>query len=109
MTHQSVHRTPLYKYSFCSVSNTLSSWCQYEALKFVSFPTQVCYICLNLSQSDGDIQFHNSSGSGQKRQGHSRHVNGQIGIASAVQKLRVCNRCANFSWNDCLFIGIRRG
>nr|CAG4636978.1 EOG090X05CU [Ceriodaphnia reticulata]SVE72907.1 EOG090X05CU [Ceriodaphnia reticulata] len=41
MTHQSVHRTPLYKYSFCSVSNTLSSWCQYEALKFVSFPTQV--------------------------------------------------------------------
>nr|SVE75725.1 EOG090X05CU [Daphnia hispanica] len=40
-THQNVHRTPLYKYSFCSVSNTLSSWCQYEALKFVSFPTQV--------------------------------------------------------------------
>nr|CAG4650943.1 EOG090X05CU [Simocephalus serrulatus]SVE94208.1 EOG090X05CU [Simocephalus serrulatus] len=38
---QNVHRTPLYKYSFCSVSNTLSSWCQYEALKFVSFPTQV--------------------------------------------------------------------
>ena len=36
-----IHRTPLYKYSFCSVSNTLSSWCQYEALKFVSFPTQV--------------------------------------------------------------------
>nr|CAG4634761.1 EOG090X05CU [Alona affinis] len=41
VTHQRVHRTPLYKYSFCSVSNTLSSWCQYEALKFVSFPTQV--------------------------------------------------------------------
>nr|CAH0103090.1 unnamed protein product [Daphnia galeata] len=41
LTHQNVHRTPLYKYSFCSVSNTLSSWCQYEALKFVSFPTQV--------------------------------------------------------------------
>ena len=43
LTHQNVHRTPLYKYSFCSVSNTLSSWCQYEALKFVSFPTQVIY------------------------------------------------------------------
>nr|SVE75095.1 EOG090X05CU [Daphnia dolichocephala] len=41
VSHQNVHRTPLYKYSFCSVSNTLSSWCQYEALKFISFPTQV--------------------------------------------------------------------
>ena len=35
------HTAPIYKYSFCSVSNILSSWCQYEALKFVSFPTQV--------------------------------------------------------------------
>lgn len=41
IVQQNVHRTPLYKYSYCSVSNTLSSWCQYEALKFVSFPTQV--------------------------------------------------------------------
>ncbi len=40
-TEQRLHRTPLYKYSYCSVSNTLSSWCQYEALKFISFPTQV--------------------------------------------------------------------
>lgn len=32
---------PFYKYSFCSLSNICSSWCQYEALKFVSFPTQV--------------------------------------------------------------------
>ena len=32
---------PFYKYSFCSLSNILSSWCQYEALKYVSFPTQV--------------------------------------------------------------------
>ena len=35
------HTAPIYKYSFCSMSNILSSWCQYEALKFVSFPTQV--------------------------------------------------------------------
>lgn len=35
------HRAPLFKYSFCSFSNIMSSWCQYEALKFVSFPTQV--------------------------------------------------------------------
>lgn len=34
-------KAPLYKYSYSSISNTLSSWCQYEALKFVSFPTQV--------------------------------------------------------------------
>lgn len=40
-THQPRHRAPLYKYSFCSFSNIMSSWCQYEALKFVSFPTQV--------------------------------------------------------------------
>lgn len=37
------HVPPLYSHSFISISNTISSWCQYEALKFVSFPTQtVC-------------------------------------------------------------------
>lgn len=35
------HSTPLYKYVFCSLSNIMSSWCQYEVLKYVSFPTQV--------------------------------------------------------------------
>lgn len=35
------HRSPLYKYSYASLSNILSAWFQYEALKFVSFPTQV--------------------------------------------------------------------
>lgn len=29
-----------YEYSFPAVSNMLSSWCQYEALKYVTFPTQ---------------------------------------------------------------------
>ena len=29
---------PLHQYIYCSLSNILSSWCQYEALKFVSFP-----------------------------------------------------------------------
>ncbi|XP_062589021.1 adenosine 3'-phospho 5'-phosphosulfate transporter 1-like [Saccostrea cucullata] len=38
---QPTHTTPFYKYSFSSFSNIMSSWCQYEALKFVSFPTQV--------------------------------------------------------------------
>jgi len=37
----SAHQPPLYKYSYCSFSNIISSWCQYEALKFVSFPVQV--------------------------------------------------------------------
>ncbi|KAL8610954.1 hypothetical protein ACOMHN_042570 [Nucella lapillus] len=39
--HQPKHSAPLYKYSFSSFSNIMSSWFQYEALKFVSFPTQV--------------------------------------------------------------------
>lgn len=38
---QSRHRAPLYKYSYASLSNIMSTWFQYEALKFVSFPTQV--------------------------------------------------------------------
>lgn len=32
---------PMYKYFYASFSNIMSSWCQYEALKFVSFPTQI--------------------------------------------------------------------
>lgn len=38
---QSRHKCPMFKYSFCSLSNIMSSWCQYEALKYVSFPHQV--------------------------------------------------------------------
>lgn len=41
MTTQPRHTAPLYRYSFASMSNIMSSWCQYEALKYVSFPTQV--------------------------------------------------------------------
>jgi adenosine 3'-phospho 5'-phosphosulfate transporter B2 len=33
--------TPLYEFAYPSVANMMSSWCQYEALKFVSFPTQM--------------------------------------------------------------------
>ncbi len=32
---------PFYKFGLPSMSNTISSWCQYEALKYVGFPTQV--------------------------------------------------------------------
>lgn len=38
---QPPHTAPLYKYSYSSFSNIMSCWFQYEALKFVSFPTQV--------------------------------------------------------------------
>lgn len=38
---QPKHGCALYKFSFASFSNIMSSWFQYEALKFVSFPTQV--------------------------------------------------------------------
>ena len=40
--------TPLVEFSFPSVANMLSSWCQYEALKYVSFPTQVLAKALKL-------------------------------------------------------------
>ncbi|CAH0547369.1 unnamed protein product [Brassicogethes aeneus] len=40
-TRQPRHKCPLYKYVFCSFSNIMSSWCQYEALKYVAFPHQV--------------------------------------------------------------------
>lgn len=32
---------PLYKFSISSIANIMSAWFQYEALKFVNFPTQV--------------------------------------------------------------------
>lgn len=35
------NQAPLFKYSYVSLSNIMSAWLQYEALKFVSFPTQV--------------------------------------------------------------------
>lgn len=35
------HPAPLFKFSYASFSNIMSAWCQYEALKFVNFPTQV--------------------------------------------------------------------
>ncbi|KIH65929.1 adenosine 3'-phospho 5'-phosphosulfate transporter 1 domain protein [Ancylostoma duodenale] len=37
---QPPHAQPLYVHSYTSISNTMSTWCQYEALKYVSFPTQ---------------------------------------------------------------------
>eukprot|EP00602_Paraphysomonas_sp_CaronLab_P010400 CAMPEP_0185025790 /NCGR_PEP_ID=MMETSP1103-20130426/9340_1 /TAXON_ID=36769 /ORGANISM="Paraphysomonas bandaiensis, Strain Caron Lab Isolate" /LENGTH=486 /DNA_ID=CAMNT_0027559141 /DNA_START=125 /DNA_END=1585 /DNA_ORIENTATION=- len=40
--------TPLYEFSFPSVANMLSSWCQYEALKYVTFPTQMLAKALKL-------------------------------------------------------------
>lgn len=38
---QDLGKAPFYKYGLTSLSNTLSSWCQLEALKYVSFPVQV--------------------------------------------------------------------
>jgi adenosine 3'-phospho 5'-phosphosulfate transporter B2 len=40
----SANSAPPYKYTICSVSNVISSWLQYEALKFVNFPLQVVMI-----------------------------------------------------------------
>ena len=38
---ESLKEAPLLQYAPSSLSNSISSWAQYEALKFVSFPTQV--------------------------------------------------------------------
>lgn len=35
--------TVLYEYSFPSISNMLSSWCQYEALRYISFPATTLF------------------------------------------------------------------
>uniref|UniRef100_A0A158PBU3 Adenosine 3'-phospho 5'-phosphosulfate transporter 1 n=1 Tax=Angiostrongylus cantonensis TaxID=6313 RepID=A0A158PBU3_ANGCA len=37
---QPPHVQPYFVHSYTSISNTMSTWCQYEALKYVSFPTQ---------------------------------------------------------------------
>jgi solute carrier family 35 (adenosine 3'-phospho 5'-phosphosulfate transporter), member B2 len=41
MKNQTRFRAPLFKFSYASFSNIMSAWLQYEALKFISFPTQV--------------------------------------------------------------------
>ena len=41
VTQQPPLRAPFYQYALTSLSNVLSSWCQLEALKYISFPTQV--------------------------------------------------------------------
>lgn len=40
-TRQPTHYAPVLQYALASLSNIFSSWCQYEALNFISFPTQV--------------------------------------------------------------------
>jgi len=40
---QPAPKAPFYQYSPCSVSNIVSSWAQYECLKYVSFPTQTLF------------------------------------------------------------------
>lgn len=41
--------TVIYEYSFPSISNMLSSWCQYEALRFVSFPAVTLFKSFKLA------------------------------------------------------------
>ena len=55
---QQKHGCPLYKFSFCSFSNIMSSWFQYEALKFVSFPTQVWKILIVLLSGSGSTTMY---------------------------------------------------
>lgn len=41
--------TVIYEYSFPSISNMLSSWCQYEALRYVSFPATTLFKAFKLA------------------------------------------------------------
>jgi hypothetical protein len=41
--------TVIYEFSFTSISNLLSSWCQYEALKYVSFPATTLFKSFKLA------------------------------------------------------------
>lgn len=41
--------TVVYEFSFPSISNMLSSWCQYEALKYVSFPATTLFKSFKLA------------------------------------------------------------
>lgn len=41
--------TIIYEYSFPSISNMLSSWCQYEALRYVSFPAVTIFKAFKLA------------------------------------------------------------
>jgi hypothetical protein len=41
--------TVIYEFSFPSISNMLSSWCQYEALRYVSFPATTLFKSFKLA------------------------------------------------------------
>jgi len=41
--------TIIYEYSFPAISNMLSSWCQYEALRYVSFPATTLFKSFKLA------------------------------------------------------------
>lgn len=43
------HSTVIYEFSFPSISNMLSSWCQYEALRYVSFPAATLFKSFKLA------------------------------------------------------------
>jgi len=43
MLRQPGPKAPFHQYSPCSVSNIVSSWAQYECLKYVTFPTQTLF------------------------------------------------------------------
>mmetsp|Transcript_22846 Transcript_22846/g.63544 ORF Transcript_22846/g.63544 Transcript_22846/m.63544 type:complete len:525 (+) Transcript_22846:74-1648(+) len=49
MKPRSSRTTVIYEYSFPSISNMLSSWCQYEALRYVSFPATTLFKSFKLA------------------------------------------------------------
>jgi solute carrier family 35 (adenosine 3'-phospho 5'-phosphosulfate transporter), member B2 len=43
------HSIVIYEFSFPSISNMLSSWCQYEALRYISFPATTLFKSFKLA------------------------------------------------------------
>ncbi len=39
---------PIYSYMLVSLSNVIATWCQYEALKYVTFPVQTLGKCAKM-------------------------------------------------------------
>lgn len=100
---QPKHIAPLYKYSFASLSNIMSSWFQYEALKYISFPTQVLgepvqsYLCFIFYKFL--FLFRESF------QNYTGDVDGTFGLAQILPMPSVFHSSNDIGWSDDFFDG----
>ena len=89
---------PLYKFSFASISNILSAWCQYEALKFVTFPTQVLGTSVVKLGTGKMHQFHKFS-CRKGLENYTSHANGKAGLQENVSTASVLHESFHQRWS----------